>query len=126
MRGIFVNENGCIHYASMIVAGWKKIETRSRDMLGALVGDRVAIVRTRRGKSPVIVGYARIAKKHFCPAEEFRAFESLHFVPEGSAYDCHGKGKWFYWMEDAEVCDPYILPKNAVRHGFSWCEFEEV
>ena len=123
MKGIFVNSNGCVPYAMAIVTRIKPIETRSRDMLKSLVGERVAIIETRRNKKPMIVGYATITGKEFCKAEDFRKYYDLHLVPEGSSYDCHGKGKWFYYMADAETCEPYALPGNATRHGFSWAEF---
>lgn len=125
MSGIFVNENGCIHYAKLIVDGVKVVETRNRDMLKSLVGKRVAIVRTRRGKNPMVIGYVTIAYKSYCYAEDFRLNEKYHLVPEGSAYDVHGKGKWFYWLEGAEECTPFPLPSDAVRHGMSWCEYDD-
>lgn len=123
MKGIFVNENGCIPYARLIAEGYKKIETRSKNMLSACVGERVAIVRTRRHKAPLILGYATIVRSTFCKAEEFQQYFDLHLVRPGTAYDCKGRGKWFYWMEDAQECEPYPLPSSAVRHGRSWCEF---
>ena len=122
-QGIFVNENGCIRYADLIAGGYKKVETRSRNMLADLVGRRVAIVRTRRHKAPLIVGYATIASSTFCRAEDFQKYFDLHLVRPGTAYDCKGRGKWFYWMEDAQRCKPVPLPDDAVRHGRSWCEF---
>ena len=123
MYGIFVNENGCIHYADLIVGGYKTIETRNRNMLKALVGKRVAIVRTRRGKNPLVVGYADITGSCFCNASKFEEYRDMTCIPQGSMYDVHGKGKWFYRMANAEKCDPYPLPADAVRHGRSWCEF---
>ena len=109
MKGIFVNENGCVHYADLIVSALKPIETRSRDMLGDLVGERVAIIRTRRNERPTIVGYATISYKVFCPVTLFSSYFNEHFVPENSSYDCHGKGKWFYGERSRKVqsvCTP--------------------
>ena len=123
MKGIFVNENGGIHYADLIVNGIKEAETRSRDMLKSLVGERVAIVKTRRNKRPTVVGYATIYEKSFVSDKLFRDFEKFHLVPEGSSYDSHGKGKWLYWMKDARTTVPFPLPDYAVYHGRSWCEF---
>lgn len=126
MKAMFVNENGCIHWADAIVGGYKKIETRNRNMLWQLEGERVAVVKTRRNKSPMVVGYVRIVGKQFVSREQFPKLFHLHCVPTGSEYDAHGKGKWCYYLAGAEKCDPYPLPKNAVRHGRSWCEWEEV
>ena len=63
MIGIFVNSDGCVPYADAIVGGYKRIETRNRDMLRDLVGKKVAVIRTRRGKNPTIVGYVTIDSK---------------------------------------------------------------
>ena len=127
MYGIFVNERGAGRYATWLVSGDKTIETRNRDMLSALVGKRVAIVKTRSSTmpkyKPMVVGYVTITGKAFCKAEDFYKHFKEHMVSEGSAYDCNGKGKWFYYVEDAEKCAPYPLPDDAVRHGRSWCEF---
>ena len=125
MYGIFVNDNGCVHYAILLSRGVKTIETRNRDMLSALVGKRVAIVRTHREKSPHIVGYVTITRKEFCAAEDFGKYENQHLVMPQSKYaPQNGRGKWFYFCEDAEACEAYPMPKNAVRHGRSWCEWE--
>lgn len=124
MYGIFVNSDGCIPYADAIVSGAKTIETRNRDMLSNLVGKRVAVVRTSRGKNPTIVGYVYIKSKLFVNAKAFEVFREYTLIPEGSKYDVHGKGKWLYMLEDAEKCLPYPLPQSAVRHGRSWCEFD--
>lgn len=123
MKGIFVNEDGGIRYAQAIVEGHKPIETRSRHMLRQCVGDRVAVIRTRRGKGPHIVGYATIAGAEFWTAQELDERRDLTLIPEGSRYDCKGRGKWCYRMTDPETCDPFPLPSDAVRHGRSWCEF---
>ena len=123
MKGIFVNENGGIRYAEAIVKGYKDIETRNRNMLSACVGDRVAVIRTRRGKNPVVIGYVDIVSSEFCPVDDFDSWFDHHLVPMESMYAPHGKGKWFYWLENPETCEAYPLPADAVRHGRSWCEF---
>ena len=124
IKGIFVNENGCIPYAELIVRGLKKFETRNRDMLSALVGERVAIIRTRRGKKPMVVGFATIRYSFFCSADKFESYRDVTLIPENSSYDCHGKGKWLYSMDDPYRCEqPIELPSSAIRHGRSWCEF---
>lgn len=123
MRGIFVNENGGIPYAAAIVQGIKPIETRSRDMLRSLVGERVAVIRTRRGKTPTVMGYVDIVAKAFCHADEFDRYREQTLIPPNSAYDVNGKGKWFYHLANAERVNGFPLPSDAVRHGRSWCEF---
>lgn len=124
MFGIFVNSDGCIPYADAIVSGIKPIETRSKDVLWRLDGERVAVVKTRRGKKPTIVGYVTIDGRFFCEAQYFESYRSVTLIPRGSRYDCHGKGKWLYYLHNPQKCEPYPLPKNAVRHGRSYCEFD--
>lgn len=123
MYGIYVNENGCVPYAKAIVKGVKPVETRTRNMLKSLIGERVAIVRTKRGNSPMIVGYATIYRAVFHSKRELEKMRHLTLIPEGSAYDCKGKGKWCYYMVEAEECEPYPLPENKINHGRSYCEF---
>lgn len=124
MYGIFVNENGGIHYAHAIVKSYKPIETRNRNMLSACVGHRVAIVRTRRGKNPVIVGYADIVRAERKSCQWLDDNRNLTLIPSGSAYDCKPNGaKWCYYLENAVECDPLPLPENTIRHGRSFCEF---
>ena len=125
VKGMFVNENGCVPYAKAITQRIKPVETRGRNMLSALVGERVAVIRTRRGKAPTIVGYVTIYRSTHEPQRVMNSdyMRRLTLIPEGSAYDSGPSGKWCYWLTDAEECDPYPLPSSAVRHGRSWCEF---
>ena len=129
MYGIFVNSDGCVPYADAIVDGYKTIETRTRNMLWHLDGKRVAIVKTRRGKNPTIVGYVTVSGWELCRLKPHGMcngncpYRDKTLIPEGSKYDCHGKGKWFYHLENPQRCEPYPLSKDAVRHGRSWCEF---
>ena len=125
MKGIFVNQLSAsgVPYADAIVSGYKTIETRNRDMLSQLVGEHVAIIKTVRGKTPTIVGYVTIHSKVFADANQFEHIREFTLIPRGSKYDCTTRGKWCYGLNGAERCEPYALPKDAVRHGRSWCEW---
>lgn len=103
--------------------GYKTIETRNKNMLSECIGERVAVIRTRNGKNPIVIGYVDIIIATFCGKDEFPLHYDEHLIPPGSKYDVRGKGKWFYWLENPDTCKPYPLPKDAVRHGRSWCEF---
>lgn len=121
MKGIFVNEDEK-PYAYWIVTGEKTIETRSRDMLKKLVGERVAVISTKRGRGPLVVGYVTIYEKQYETMPGL--FRLCTIIPQGSKYDT--EARWMYFLEYAEeVYTPYPLPENAVRHGRSWCEWEE-
>ena len=124
MFGIFVNESGGVAYAAAIVSGYKTIETRSRNMLRRLVGERVAVIKTRNGKKPLIVGYVDIVAASWCSKESFRQYENFHLVPSGSRYDADKRGKWFYHLENPERLEkPIPIPDGAIYHGRSYCEF---
>ena len=125
MYGIFVNGDG-VPYARAIAGGYKPIETRSRDMLRPLIGQRVDVIETGRHHRPRIVGRVTITGAEFIPAELFDSYRELTLIPPGSRYDCHGRGKWFYSLADAEACAPRELPADAIRHGRSWAEYREV
>lgn len=127
MKGIFINEDG-VKYAELIVSGRKIIETRTRNMLKPVVGERVAIISTSRGRKPLVIGYANIQNYSFCPITLLDGWRDLTLIPKGDTYDKLGKrngrqGKWFYEMFRPERCNPYPLPENVIRHGRSWCEW---
>lgn len=123
MYGIFVNENGGIHYAAAIAAGIKPWETRNKNMLAACVGHRVDVIRTHRGKRPVIIGQVDVTAAEFKTAEWLDNNRELTLVPPGSGYDCRGRGKWCYKLENAVACAPLELPADVIRHGRSYCEY---
>ena len=121
MKVVFINGRR-IPFPTYICNKWKTLETRQKNMLSALVGERVAIAETGTHKVPMIVGYADMTGSFFCNAEDFDKYRDQTMIPAGSEYDCKGKGKWCYIMENAEHCTPYPLPSSAIRHGRSWCE----
>lgn len=124
--GVFVARSKKIRYAVEIVDGRKPIETRNRNMLGKLVGERVAVIETQKNKSPRIVGYATITGSFFCEADRFNDFRNMTLIPIGDAYDNKGKGKWMYTMGKPIPCKPELLDKSKIiYHGRSYCEFRK-
>lgn len=123
MYGIFVNEDGGVRYAQAIVQRVKPIETRTRNVFKQLVGERVAIIRTRRNKKPTIIGYARIKEAVFHTSDALDYLRDMTLIPVGSKYDSTSRGKWCYILGEAEECEPYELPHDAIRHGRSYAEF---
>lgn len=97
---IYVNEPGCIPYARAITLNIKPIETRSRDVLGHLVGQRVLIIRTRRNRKPLVIGSVKITGKSFKTAAELDALRDYTLITPGSMFDCKGRGKWCYELSD--------------------------
>ena len=123
MKAMFVNQSRYVRYADAIAAGLKPYETRTRNMLSALVGERVAVVRTQDGKPPVVVGYVTVTAAEKKSRQWLDDHRNQTLIPPGSQYDCKGAFKWVYTLTDAEECTPYPLPAGTVRHGRSWCEW---
>lgn len=98
--GIYVHDTHCTPYATAIAQGIKPIETRTRDVLGRFVGEKVLIIRTRNGHPADVVGQAVIASKRFYSASELDDMRDQTLIPPGSKYDCQGRGKWGYTMTD--------------------------
>ena len=122
MKGIFVNQLSAsgVKYADAIVDGYKTIETRSRNMLSACLCERVAIIRTVRGKKPVVIGFVDVVGSAHCTAHCASDYPESTLVPESSAY---ANNRWFYLLRNPERCEAFPLPSSAIRHGRSWCEF---
>ena len=114
---VYVHDTRSDPYAALIVSGRKTIETRSRDVLNHLVGSRVLIIRTTSTKPAEIVGAVTITRKTFCPASAFNAARRATLIPAGSAYDCHGAGKWFYHLTaPVQFSAPVPLRSVTVTH----------
>lgn len=125
MYGIYVQSTRAIDYATSLVKGYKRIETRTRDVFKNMdKREPVAIIRTGRGRKPEIVGFVLLMPGYHCPAERFQDFNSYHLVPPGSKYDTDERGKWFYEVYDPVALEtPIELPKEHINHGRSYTEF---
>ena len=96
----------------MILNREKVIETRTHNKLDRFVGQRVGLILTGYGK-PKLVGYAYLdCVYEFKTEKDFRFWESLHRIEEGSRYDWDGKHKKYgYLLGDVEKLDsPIELP----------------
>lgn len=125
MKAIFVRNTRELKYADKLANHSKIAESRTRDTLSAVMWEEIAIIRTGSGK-PMVIGYGFIGSKICVDKELFDEFFKDHCVPSGSKYDCPEDGfKWLYYFDYAFTCNPYPVPKNAVRHGRVWCEWEE-
>lgn len=122
MYGIYVESTQAIDYARAIVEGRKMIETRTRNTLKALAGERVAIIRTMAGRNPAVVGYATMGNGIKVDGETFETLRPLHLIPPGSKFDHTGNGKWCYPIISHYECIAYPLPEHK-NHGRSYCEF---
>ena len=121
LYGIYINDD---HYpfTLWILRGLKVFETRNRNMLGKLLGHRVAIISTSRKRKPLIVGYATITEARHVTREDFEIYRGPCMIEKSSKYDCTDRGKWLYRMSNVEKCKPQPLPGSAIKHGRSYCE----
>ncbi len=104
-KGINVRNDGDNRYADLIVDGVKTLESRETDSLRPYVGQTVGIVRTGEGKAKLI-GSAKIGEPISVGVDEFRALESKHLVPQGSAFDIKpGQTKFLYPLTEAKRFD---------------------
>ena len=101
IAAIYIHETRKTPYATDVAAGRKPIETRTRDVLGRFLGEKVLIIRTRSGHPSEVSGQAVISEKRFCSAAELDAMRDLTLIPAGTEYDCRSVGKWCYTMKDA-------------------------
>ena len=96
--GINVRSDGNIDYASLIVDGKKKYESRRTDSLRPYVGKTVGIVRTGNGPA-VAIGQVTIGEPIKVDAEKFNKLRNQHLVPQGSKFDIEGAStKYLYPM----------------------------
>ena len=96
--GINVRTDGDIDYASLIVDGKKKYESRKSDSLRPYVGKTVGIVRTGSGPA-VAIGQVTIGEPIVVDIEKFNKLRKQHLVPQGSKFDIDVDGtKYLYPM----------------------------
>ena len=96
--GINVRSDKDIDYASLIVDGKKKYESRKTDSLRPYVGKTVGIVRTGNGPA-VAIGQVTIGEPIIVDAEKFNKLRNQHLVPQGSKFDIDSDGtKYLYPM----------------------------
>lgn len=113
MKGININDKE-FPFTDYILDGIKTIETRGTNSLKSVVGQRVAIVRTGKGKA-IIVGYVDVTGvKRYDAENEFRRDYDKHLVEKGSKYDISADGKYGYILENPQRCDPVIAPRGGI------------
>lgn len=123
---VFINCRS-VPYVDRIMDGRKVYETRSRNTLAALVGKRVLIAETGRGRS--VVRCATTIRKAFSLTHSvaFDLFRPYTSVPENGVHDWNDRTriKWLYELADVRPVLPFH-PENGTRHGRTWMEYEGV
>jgi len=110
--GINVRSDGNIDYASLIVDGKKKYESRQTDSLRPYVGKTVAIVRTGKGPA-VAIGQVTVGEPIVVDSSKFDKMRKQHLVPQGSKFDIGADAtKYLYPMIDPVRWDDERLVKQ--------------
>lgn len=104
----------------------KQLETRGKDMLRQLAGQRVLLAESSRSAPPVVrcavtIGHARTITSR----AEWDALRPLHRVPVGNPYDWTPatKVKHAYPLKDLTPIETPFIPPEDVRHGHVWMEY---
>jgi hypothetical protein len=100
-------------FTDQILRGEKTIETRPSNSLKSLIGKRVGIVRTGKGKA-TLVGYANIEEPIvYNNVDEFRADQDKHLVEADSEFDIKpNQKKYGYPLTNVESIEPIEVPSN--------------
>jgi len=125
MKAIFINDSE-FPYSAFILNGFKTYETRNRQTLRHLRGERVAVIRTGRGRT-MVIGEVTIGGATVVGHDDFLRWISRTYVfPDSKFYPKPGEKKYCYRMLSPEWYPvPYPLPENVTRHGRVWCEWGE-
>lgn len=101
-------------FTEMILAGLKSEETRKSHSLDSIIGKRVAIIRTGRGKA-VIVGTCTIeGYTEYRNEEDWSAAYNRHRVERGSKYDFTGFKVGYVLRNVQRLSDPVPCKSRGI------------
>ena len=121
MYAVYINCR-LIHFLNLILSGAKVYETRTRDMLRRLVGQRVYLAETGTGPVPMVMASAVIASARSVPFSDVAARDAACIV--GTPYDIKPDGsKVFYRLTDVQPVAPFPVPACRINHGRAYTEF---
>lgn len=103
----------------------KTLETRGRNMLRALVGQRVLLAETRQGGYLAMYSAVIRSARPVRSAEEWDDLRPQHMVPAGSTYDWQpvDRVRWVYEITNLRRLVPFRVPEGR-RHGRVWMEYQ--
>lgn len=114
-----------VPYVEKIMNLSKIYETRSVNSLRSLVGKRVLICETGKGKSMVRCSARIVNAFPVRSAYEWDMFREYTCVPVGSEYDWQPdtKVKWLYELDSILIESVPFHPAEGKRHGRVWMEY---
>ena len=115
-------------FVSWIAKRKKIFETRNRNTLKSLIGQRVYIAETGKCKRPVVRCIATL--KSVSIIDNFAEYDKLRnktMIETGSAYDWkpETRRKYLYKLSSVETVSAFI-PADGIRHGFTWMEYNGI
>lgn len=112
MKAININDRDS-PFTEYILDGNKTIETREKNTLKSLVGQRVGIIKTGKSKAK-LVGYVTISDViKYETVNEFRKDENRHMVKPKSKYDIKTI-KYGYVLTNPERCNPIEVTSKGI------------
>ena len=95
----------------------KRLETRNRDMLGFLVGQRVILAESKNGQRLARYSVVIRSARQVFSRDEWDALRPLHRVPVGNQYDWKPgtKVKYLYELSDLRRIRPFRVPEGIPR-----------
>lgn len=108
-----------------IINGNKIYETRSVNSLRSLVGKRVLICQTGKGKSMVRCSARIVNAFPVSSFHEWDMFRDYTCVRSDSTYEWKPgtKVKWLYELSSVIIESVPFHPADGVRHGRVWMEY---
>jgi len=111
-------------FVDMILRLTKLYETRTRNMLRSLIGQRVILAETGHGaplaRCMVTIGDPLVARSR----DAWNACKKWTGIDDGSPYDWQDetKVKYMYPLYDIQRIEPFRVPEG-IRHGRVWMEY---
>ena len=112
-------------FVSWIISGLKTYETRNRNTLKRFIGKQVYLAETGKGKRPVVRCCCTIMDPVIVTDKKsYNRYRKQAMIEKGSIYDFTSstKRKVLYPLSNVKAVKPFVVPDNAIRHGYTWCE----
>ena len=112
-------------FVDQILSADKILETRTRNMLKSLSGQRVLLAETHRGRKPIVRASVILGEaQKVTDKATFVCFRKITCIQEGSKYDWNDntKYKYFYTLLSVRPVEPFT-PPEGIRHGRVWMEY---
>jgi predicted transcriptional regulator len=106
-----------------IMTGKKLYETRTRNTLKQLVGKRVFLCKTGKGKKLVMCSAIIESITIVDNVKSWKQYRKACCIATGSKYDyIPGTKKYLYRLTDVKPVKAFV-PAEGKRHGYVWMEY---